>query len=142
MFFESTLSPDLVQAYRETHYRVSSPEELTLVIGCRNEGLARLHRAFGAGCSAFVTACNPYSAHSMPEQNAERQSALAGHLRARGLAFVEGFGQHPENGWPAEASFLVFGMDLEASRILGMALEQNAIVWSGEDAVPTLILLR
>jgi len=34
------------------------------------------------------------------------------------------------------------GLSLEASKSLGARFEQNAIVWSGADAVPQLILLR
>ena len=41
-----------------------------------------------------------------------------------------------------EASYLIFGLTLEAAKMLGMRLEQNAIVWAGVDAVPQLILLR
>ena len=41
-----------------------------------------------------------------------------------------------------EESFLVYGLTLEAAKALGTRLEQNAFIWSGEDAVPQLILLR
>ncbi len=34
------------------------------------------------------------------------------------------------------------GLPLEEARALGNEFEQNAIVWSGPDAVPKLILLR
>ncbi len=63
-------------------------------------------------------------------------------LGRRSLAYIEGIGQHPSKQWPGEASYLVFGLELEAAKTLGRALRQNAIVWSDADAVPRLILLR
>jgi hypothetical protein len=36
----------------------------------------------------------------------------------------------------------VLGLDLDTSCALGREFHQNAIVWAGEDAVPSLILLR
>jgi hypothetical protein len=42
---------------------------------------------------------------------------------------------------PGEPSFLAFGLALEASKTLGKAYEQNAIIWCGADAVPNLVLL-
>jgi hypothetical protein len=63
-------------------------------------------------------------------------------LAGRSLAFAPGVGQHPHYGWPAEDSFLVFGLTLEAAKVLGGRLEQNGFVWSGADAVPQLVMLR
>jgi len=101
-----------------------------------------LHAACGVPCSAFVTACNPYSAALDDAANAERQAVLAHELSHRHCVFRDAIGQHRSNQWPGEASYLVFGLSLEEARLLGIGLEQNAIVWSGADAVPQLILLR
>jgi hypothetical protein len=60
----------------------------------------------------------------------------------RSLAFLPGIRQHPENGWPDEESFLVFGLTLQAARTLGAHWLQNALIWTGSDALPQLILLR
>lgn len=103
--------------------------------------LAALHEAHRTGCSAFITACNPFSRLLGEAANAERQAILARELKRRGLAFIDGVGQHPSGQWPGEASFLVLGLALEAAQTLGRRLDQNAIVWSGPDAVPRLILL-
>jgi hypothetical protein len=132
----------LVQGYLKTHFKVLPPEGFTLVADRHSPELARLHREYGVDCSAFVTACNPFSDQLIPELNAERQSSLAEELRREGFATLDGLGQHPSNGWPGEPSFLVLGLPLEASRLLGIRLGQNAIIWSGGDAVPKLILLR
>jgi hypothetical protein len=141
LFSDSTLPPGLIQAYRETHYKAPGLE-LTLLVDQPNEALDLAHRRHRSDCSAFITACNPYSAELTSAENELRQQSLAGELRSRSLAFVEGLGQHPSNGWAGEPSFLVFGLTLEAAKTLCTRLEQNGFVWSGADAVPRLILLK
>ena len=141
MFSRSTLPPGLIQAYRETHYKVPGLE-LTLVIDQPNPALALAHRRHRADCCAFITACNPYSAELTTVENELRQGTLAAELRSRSLSFAEGVGQHPSNGWAGEPSFLVFGVTLEAAKTLCARLEQNGFVWSGADAVPRSILLK
>ena len=84
----------------------------------------------------------PFSQILDDEANAERHAALGQELGRRSLASIEGIGQHPSNLWPGEPSYLVFGLTLVAAKTLGTRLEQNAIVWTGTDAVPQLILLR
>ncbi len=118
------------------------PPGFTLRVGSASADLLRAHARHGADCSAFLTACNPFSRSLDAQTNAARQAALAQTLTGRGLAFLPGVGRHPSNGWPGEDSFLVFGLALEEAKGLGARLEQNAIVWSGADAVPRLILLR
>ncbi len=55
----TTLPPGLVQAYRETHYRVLGDNGFTLIIDVPSPELARAHRRHGVDSSAFLTACNP-----------------------------------------------------------------------------------
>jgi hypothetical protein len=104
--------------------------------------LVALHGRYGVTSSAFVTACNPFSAELSDEENQARQTGLEQDLRARSLCFLPGIGQHPSNGWPGEPSFLVLGIDLPAAKALGVRLEQNAIAWAGGSGVPELVLLR
>ena len=147
MFSDSTLPPSLIQAYRETYYKAFARPDLaevafTLLIDQPCAGLLAAHRSHRAGCSAFITACNPYSKHLTDSENARRQDSLALVLKTRGLFFDAGVGQHPSNNWEGEPSFLVYGVDLEAAKALGRQFEQNAIVWAGADAVPSLVMLR
>ena len=137
---DSILPQGLIQAYRETHYKTD--DGLVLLIGQPNPALAQAQREHGIDCSAFITACNPFSQSLPADQNAARQSDLATALERRGLAFVSGIGQHPSNTWEGEASFLVYGLTLADAKALGAHLQQNAIVWSAADGVPQLILLR
>ncbi len=73
--------------------------------------------------------------------NQLRKGDLAGDLRYRSLSYLSGEGRHPSNGWPAEPSLLVLGLALQAAKSLGRRHEQNAVVWSGPDAVPQLVML-
>jgi hypothetical protein len=126
----------------DTDYQVRAEVPFTLKIGLANELLAALHKSQRVASSAFITACNPLSLPLDELANAERQSALASELKFRSLIFVQGLGQHPSGDWPAEPSYLVFGVSREAAKALGVRFEQNAIVWTGADAVPELVLLR
>lgn len=130
------------QAYRETDYRVQDDPPFTLHIGEPSPALAAAQRQQGVDCSAYVSACNPLGQRLAARDNAARHAALGRELADRGLAWREGIGQHPVGDWPGEPSYLVFGLDLDAARRLGQRLAQNAIVWSGADARPQLVLLR
>ncbi len=140
--FESIIDVGTVQAYRETEYRTRGDEPFSLKVGEVCAALAAAHRRNRVDCSAYITACNPFSQILDDEANAERHAALGRELGLRSFASVEGIGQHPSKQWPGEASYLIFGLTLEAAQALGTRLEQNAIVWAGGDAVPELILLR
>lgn len=142
MFSDSVIDPRTIQAYLETDYRVNGEPGFVLRVGQASSDLLSAHAHQQTDCSAFLTACNPFSESLDPDANAALQTALATELSRRGLAFLPGIGRHPTNGWPGEDSFLVFGLTLEAAKALGARLEQNGFVWSGADAVPQLILLR
>lgn len=138
----SSIDPDTIKAYLETHYCVEGGLPTTLRVGVQNSSLLILHEAAHVESSAFITACNPFSHACDDATNAQRQDALAQELTHLGLRFVDGIGEHPSNEWPGEPSFLVLGISLEAAKDFGERYEQNAIVWAGADAVPQLVLLR
>ena len=142
MFSDSHIEPPLIQAYRETHYRVTDERAFTLRIDIPSPELAAIYSARGISCSAFITAFNPFSRTLSPAENESRHEALIAGVVNRGLKHLSGIGEHPTNGWEGEKSLLILGLALEEARALGNEFEQNAIVWSGPDAVPKLILLR
>ena len=142
MFSASAIDPRTVQAYLETEYRVYGEPGFTLRVGQASADLLAAHKRQKADCSAFLTAFNPFSEPFDEAANKARQAALAQELTRRSLVFLPGIGQHPSNEWPGEDSFLVFGLTLEAAKVLGSKFEQNGFVWNGPDAVPQLILLR
>jgi hypothetical protein len=144
------IAPDLELAYRSTPYVVdavpvngeeSEDGPVVLKIDTASPALHALHRRHAVDCSCFITACNPFSQRLGEQTNLRRQEMLAAELRSRSLAFLPGTGRHLANGWPAEPSFLVLGLELEAAKNLGRHYEQNAIVWAGADAVPRLVIL-
>ena len=142
LFPDSVIDAGLIQAFRETHYQVHGAEPFTLRVDEPSTALAAAHKRFRTDCSAYITACNPFSEDVGAASNAQRHADLGLELARRSLAYVEGISQHPSNQWPGESSYLIFGLKLEAAKTLGRALKQNAIVWSYADAVPRLILLR
>jgi len=142
LFSESVIHPDLIQAYIETEFHVLAASPFVLGIGKVSSELLLTHQMYRVECSAFLTACNPFSQALTDEANQQRQKALETELATRSLEFVGGIGLHPSNQWPGEPSFLIFGLTLEAAKKLGHRFEQNAFVWSGSDGKPQLILLR
>jgi len=142
LYEHSQIPRATIQAYLETEYRVYGSSPTILKIGELNQTLCEIHSAYAVFSSAFTTACNPFSQALDGSANAARQAALAEELTRRGLAFIDGLGEHPSNGWSGEASFLVPGASLEDAGTLGGLFGQNAVVWSGEDGRPQLVLLR
>ena len=138
----SQLDPDLIQAYRDTHFVVLEERRFTLLVGRRSEALAALHDAHGVTSSAYVTGCNPFSKALTDAQNAERMEELRLVVEDAGHPWVAGVGQDPMGQWPGEPSLLVLGVTRAESEALGRRFEQNAIVFAGEDATPELLLLR
>ena len=136
------LSAATVRAYRQTHYRVLALRRFTLHLSRHSEPLQALHATYDVGCSAFVTASNPYSQPCSLARNGARHQALIASLARHGHAYLPAYGRHPAGTWPAERSVLVLGLTLWQAQALGAALQQNAIVWSGANATPQLILLR
>lgn len=138
----SHIDPALVQAYRETEYRVLGAHAMVLRPDVHADRLVALHQALMVDCSAFITAYNPYSQAADAQANMRRQSELAVVLASRGLVVFEGIGKHPSGQWAGEPIFLVPGISLDEACAVGRQFQQNAIIWSGSDGTPRLILLR
>ena len=113
------------QAYRETRYRVLGTEPFALRVDEHSAALAATHEHFRSDCSAFVTACNPFSENVGAATNATSCRPRAGALARRRLAHIEGIGQDPSHRWPGEPGYLVFGLKLDAARTLGRELGQR-----------------
>ena len=117
-------------------------EPFSLKIGQSNEPLLRLYKQHRCDCAGFITASNPYSQKLDPSVNDQRHLDLKADLTSRSLIFIEGVGIGKDPDWSGEASFLIFGLALEASRVLGNKFNQNAIVWCDPEGMPQLVLLR
>lgn len=142
MINSSVISPETIQAYRETEFRVFSEASFVLKIFEKCEDLMGLYKTHQSETCAFITACNPLGELISNEQNSDLQKRLEEEIQFRGLTYIAGEGKHPVGDWPGEPSYLVFDLSLEAAKTLGRKFNQNAIVWCGPDAVPQLTLLR
>jgi hypothetical protein len=160
---QSAISGELVTAYLSTHYRVMLPappalkglagtgsasgeeQAFVLRIDQYSAPLSQLFTASGYRCAAFITASNPFSVPHGVEENLAACARFRDELLRRSCRpeqILDGEGRDPTGAWPGERSFLVLGLDLQTSMLLGREFGQNALLWAGGDAIPRLILLR
>lgn len=132
------LTPALIEAYRETHYIITSDPPVTLVINQYSLALQRLQQAFNVQCSAFITACNPFSRLQSQKDNEQCMQAMNADLRVWGFTPLCGVAMHPAGQWPPEPSFWVPGLSLEQGKTLVLRYRQNAFVYASCDAKPML----
>lgn len=137
----SGIAKPTIQAYLQTDYHVGKPPMFTLKIGISHPALLSLHTLNAVDCSAYLSACNPFSRQLDEQLNAERHAGLAAEIKALGLQIIEGIGRHPDNNWPGEMSYLVLGLSLDAAATLGKRFQQNAFLWAAADGCPQLYLL-
>ena len=140
--FTSSLGPDLIQTYKETDYRVDSTASFVMKVGMASQPLRQLYTHYRSDCAAYITACNPFGRSLSEANNTARQATLSSELTGRGLEFISGVGLDSKGDWPGEASFLVLGLSLEATRALAIKYEQNAVIWCDKDTVAQLVLLQ
>jgi hypothetical protein len=138
----SAIPKELIDAYRETHFRVLEPVPFVLRIGEFSQILKDLYRDKSFSSAAFLTAWNPYSNETEVVDNEKANDALKHALKDEKITFYEGAGQDPAGQWPAEPSVLALGLSREKAISIGRDFHQNAIVWIGSDALPVLELLR
>lgn len=123
------MNEDLRCAFEETHYIVHDQPIFTLRIGQHSPQLDALLQDAGQDCAAFLTAWNPQSQAQSEPENRSRQQALLDDLKRLGLTWIDGIGQHLDNGWPGEESVLVLGVAYEAASDLARQHGQLAFVW-------------
>jgi hypothetical protein len=134
---------DLITAYTRTNYIVKQEDiQFAIRINKYSGKLNELHHQHCATSSVFITACNPYSELYTKEQNALRQNDLEHDLKSIECVIIPGLGQDSEKEWPGEPSFLAICISEKDAQRLGRKHKQNAVVFSEEDAVPRLLLLR
>ena len=132
----------LLAAYVAAHYKVTgTPTPFVLRVGQNSAELASVYLANGVNCSAFLTAFNPNSVPQPEVINRALQERLETELTAIGFTLLAGFGEDPSGAWPGEPSVLVLGISRSEAERVGRAFGQLAIVWSGETAVPELVVL-
>ncbi len=136
----TAIDAETVAAYRRTAYRMAPG--WSIWIDRYSPELAEWHARQGVESSGFVSAVNPCSQVLPASENERRHLNLLGCIERRGLIFLTGAGVDPVGSWPAEPGCLIAGLGREDAAQLGRRFDQNAVVWSGTDAIPRLILLR
>ena len=137
------IPPEKISAYEATYYRAGArPRTLELRIGKHSPELASRYKDTGANCAIFITAFNPLGQKQDDVSNDAAHGRLGEQLRAASDHVIEGEGADPAGQWPAEKSYLALGIDADAARELGRHFEQDAVVWTGKNAIPQLLLLR
>src|SRR5918993_873083 len=131
----------LREAYRRSEYRVDDAGYvLVLRVEVPSAELRACHEAFGVTCSTFITAWNPHSVPSPLHDNEAALARLQSELASRRLRWLRGAGVDPAGEWPAEPSFLVFGLEEASARECAARFGQNAVVCASRDAVPRLVI--
>ena len=132
----------LVAAYRRTEYRVDDRGyAFVLRIDEASDALRECHAAFGVHCSTFITAWNPRSTPTPRADNEAAMKRLEQALAELGCRWLQGEGVDPDGDWPGEPSVLALGLDKAPAVALARRFDQNAIVWSGADATPRLVVV-
>jgi hypothetical protein len=139
MFKRKDISPELLQAFAQTHYIVNYEPPFTMHSGRQCPELKSLMAEHNALNAAFITAWNPFSQNLPGKENKARQDELKANLKKRGLICIDGIGRHPSNNWPGEVSVLVLGLNLEEAKSLARHYEQHAFLWAEGDGAPQLV---
>ena len=142
MAIGSVIPDDTIRAYEKAHYDVLGDAPFTLRIGARSDALSDLYMRNQVASVAFLTAENPFGVLTNSITNACCQDRLVREIIKGKLIFMNGVGRDPLDEWPGETSLLILGIARETATRLGVRYRQNAIVWSGANAIPELVLLR
>ena len=137
------IHPDKLRAFHNTSYRLGHTEHaIVLKVEQYSPRLAELYKTRGVTCGAFITAYNPRSTVQRDDANHLAHAQLAARLQSLGVDVIEGSGSEEGTAWPAERSYFALGLTLELAQSVGTQFDQDAVVWTGSDAIPQLILLR
>ena len=138
----SSISKSLIAAYNATRYRVFTDIPFILRIGQRSPHLLQLYIKYNCLSATLITAWNPYSVITSESDNTTAQLRLETVLLERSIPSISAIGEDPELKWSGEESVLALNLNLNTAKELGIEFQQNAVVWSGQDAIPQLVLLR
>lgn len=140
---ETSIASEKIEAYRVTHFSAfTAGTNFTLIIDVPSINLQKLYLATKTSTALFITAFNPFGQVQSEGANIAAHVALGEQVRAISKHVYEGYGGDPNGDWPKEASYLALGIDHQTAVFLGKAAQQDAVVWSGVDAIPRLLLLR
>lgn len=137
------MSREKINTYMAINYLVGDGgDQFTLRIGQHSPSLTEHYRSKSTISCSFISAFSPYGVMCSDSENEKAHQALGAELRQLSSFILEGAVADPEGRWPPERSFLAFGINEDTAAKLGERYRQDAVVWTGQDAVPRLLLLR
>ena len=137
------VEPTLIESYRKTIFRVWNVHtRVEFKVNLENPMLDSLLEAKNARTAAFITAYNPGSEKSSPEDNDRAHKALLGDLKSDGFRWLNGDGVDPNDIWKPETSVLILALDKSKATSLAKKYGQNAYVWIERGDPPQLVLTR
>ena len=116
----------IIEHYKSTHYYVDGIDE-PIMIGRISPQIDALLQSHSLNQWAYITAYNPMSRPCTNHENEERNRALRSLLDE--YLVIEGKGIGMNREWPAEHSFFIGGITLDAAVKLAIQFEQRAIVY-------------
>ena len=122
-------------------YVVHGNPPVVLQIDIFNPSLATLFKMRMVKSCTFMTVENPFDEPVSQLANNKLQIDFVSELKRRSLNYSEGETRHLIGQRPSQESFLVWGLSLEAAKVLAIKFGQKSIVWCGLDAVPRLLVL-
>ncbi|MDN3919108.1 DUF3293 domain-containing protein [Roseateles violae] len=101
----------LRQSYEATLFEVLEAAPAVFRIGDGGTCIDAWLASVGARSACIITAWNPFSASTLPEQNHARQQRLLASIEAASLRWLPAQGRDPSGEWPPEPSLCVLDMD-------------------------------
>lgn len=139
----SKVPPDKYKAYCKAEYRYAYGAKLTtLRIGEVSPELVKMYSETDLSSGVFITAHNPFGQRQSPLENEAANERLLTELESLTSYVAEGEWVDSSRDWSVEKGFFALGVSLETARNLGRQYQQDAVVWTGPDALAHLVLLR
>jgi hypothetical protein len=135
------LDPAKRRAYEAAEYVVFFEPELVFRVGEPSAELDAVLESLEAETAAFVTAANPHGERRPDEENREAHAALLESPFIFDYEKFEAEGRDPLRRWPAEQGLLLVGIPRRDAEALGVAHDQNAIVFIEKGKPPELVVL-
>jgi len=137
-----TIDPTLTAVYRRTDYLVFADcGEFVLHIDEYNPLFANFLKTQQADRFALISACNPRSVRHPDDANQLRHQNFCQLMQTNGCLFFPALGRSPDQSWQ-EQSLLLLNLSRETALKWGRYLEQNAILYGENNAIPTLLFCQ
>jgi hypothetical protein len=125
---ESKIDQSLIEAYKNTNYRILEPN-VSILLNQKNPILDQWLEEKNLSTWAFITAFNPYSILLPDEKNLQAGELLKEKISSLGFAYFEGTAESVKDDFPAENSAFIMGIPKNQAMELAKEFEQNAFLF-------------